>query len=143
MEAPAAREADRDRPAGPVVGGSVQNAARGLLGEIYAGSGPAFLVYLFGRIAEALRRVGQVCIGVRNTSSTDETSPFSFEHVRARIEHALREYEGRFIVIQIPNITSIFYGRDVGYAVERIELDSSLETISPTAVRSKLRGGGS
>lgn len=94
-------------------------------------------------IVEALRRVGQVCIGVRNTSGTDEKNPFSFEHVRAGIEHGLREHEGRFIVIQIPNITNVFYGREVGYAVERIDLDSSLEAISATAVRSKLRGGGS
>jgi hypothetical protein len=89
-------------------------------------------------MVEALKRVGQVCIGVRDTSGTDEKNPFSFEYVRARVEHALREYEGRFIVIQIPNITNIFYGRDVGYVVERIDLDSSLEEISATTIRSAL-----
>jgi adenylylsulfate kinase len=93
-------------------------------------------------MVEALKRVGQVCIGVRDTSGTDEKNPFSFEYVRARVEHALREHEGRFIVIQIPNITNIFYGRDVGYVVERIDLDSSLEAISATVVRSNLLGGG-
>jgi len=93
-------------------------------------------------IVEALKRVGQVCIGVRDTSGTDETNPFSFEYVKARIEHALREHEGRFNVIQIPNITNVFYGRDVGYVVERIDLDASLEAISATVVRSKLLGGG-
>ena len=89
-------------------------------------------------IVEALKRVGQVCVGVRDTSDTDARNPFSFEYVKARIEHALREHEGRFIVIQIPNITNIYYGRDVGYAVERIELDSSLEGISATTIRSAL-----
>jgi adenylylsulfate kinase len=89
-------------------------------------------------IVEALKRVGQVCIGVRDTSDTDARNPFSFEYVKARVEHALREHEGRFIVIQIPNITNIYYGRDVGYAVERIELDSSLEGISATTIRSAL-----
>jgi hypothetical protein len=93
-------------------------------------------------MVEALKRVGQVCIGVRDTSGTDENNPFSFEYVKARIEHALREHEGRFIVIQIPNITNVFYGRDVGYAVERIDLDASLEAVSATAVRSKLGVGG-
>jgi adenylylsulfate kinase len=93
-------------------------------------------------IVEALKRVGQVCIGVRNTSGTDSKNPFSFEYVKAQIEHGLREHEGGFLVIQIPNITNIFYGRDVGYAVERIDLDSSLEAISATVVRSKLLGGG-
>ena len=31
------------------------------------------------------------------------------DYVKARIEHGLREHEGRFSVIQIPNITNIFY----------------------------------
>jgi adenylylsulfate kinase len=89
-------------------------------------------------IVEALKRVGQVCVGVRDTSGTDGKNPFSFEYVKAQIEHGLREHEGRFLVIQIPNITNIFYGRDVGYAVERIELDSSLESVSATTIRSAL-----
>lgn len=92
-------------------------------------------------MVEALKRVGQVCIGVRDTAGTDEKNPFSFEYVKARVEHALREHEGRFVVIQIPNITNIFYGRDVGYAVERIDLDSSLEGISATTIRSALGMG--
>lgn len=95
-----------------------------------------------GLMVEALRRVGQVCIAVRNTSGTDEKNPFSFEYVKAQIEHAMREYEGRFLVVQIPNITNIFYGRDVGYGIERIELDSAIEAISATSVRSKLRASG-
>jgi len=89
-------------------------------------------------IVEALKRVGQVCIGVRDTSDTDGKNPFSFEYVKARVEHALREHEGRFVVMQIPNITNIYYGRDVGYGVERIELDASLEGISATIIRSAL-----
>lgn len=89
-------------------------------------------------IVEGLKRVGQVCIAVRNTQGTDEKNPFDFEYVRSRIEHGMREYEGRFIVVPVPNITSIFYGRDVGYKVERIELDSTLEGISATETRRKM-----
>lgn len=89
-------------------------------------------------MVEALKRIGQLCIGVRDTSGTDEKNPFSFEYVKARVEHALREHEGRFIVIQIPNITNIFYGRDIGYSIERIDLPSSVESISATAIRSAL-----
>lgn len=89
-------------------------------------------------IVEGIRRVGQACIAVRNTQGTDEKNPFDFEYVRSRIEHGLREYEGRFVVMPIPNITSILYGRDVGYTVERIDLDASVEAISATAVRRAL-----
>jgi cytidyltransferase-like protein len=89
-------------------------------------------------IAEGLKRVGQVCIAVRNTEGTDHKNPFSFEYVKSRIDHSLREFEGRFTVIPLPNITHVFYGRDVGYAVERINLDESIENISATSLREKI-----
>jgi hypothetical protein len=89
-------------------------------------------------IVEGLQRVGQVCIAVRDTAGTDANNPFEFEYVRARIEHALREFEGRFTVLAIPNITHIFYGRDVGYIVERIELDTAYHQVSATDIRRRL-----
>jgi hypothetical protein len=92
-------------------------------------------------IVEGIRRTGQACIAVRNTHGIDEKNPFDFEYVRARIEHGLREFEGRFIVIPLPNISHIFYGRDVGYAVERIDLDAAYENISATDVRRRLASG--
>jgi hypothetical protein len=91
-------------------------------------------------IAEGLNRVGQACIAVRDTHGLDENNPYAFEYVRTRIEHGLREFEGRFVIVPLPNITNVFYGRDVGYAIERIDLDSALQAISATALRSKLRG---
>lgn len=94
-------------------------------------------------VVEALRRVGQVCIAVRDTAGTDEKNPFLFEYVRARIDHALREFEGRVQVIAIPNITNVFYGRDVGYGVERIDLDATIQDISATKVRNALKSGHS
>lgn len=89
-------------------------------------------------IVEGLNRVGQVCIAVRDTGGTDASNPLGFEDVRARIEHALREFEGRFSVVSIPNITHVFYGRDVGYVVEKIELDTMLQAISATEMRGRL-----
>jgi len=35
----------------------------------------------------------------------------------------------------VPNITHVFYGRDVGYVVERIVLDDKIESISATHLR--------
>jgi adenylylsulfate kinase len=89
-------------------------------------------------ILEAIGRVGQVCIAVRDTQGTDAKNPFSFEYVRARIEHGLRAHEGKFTVIPLPNITNVFYGRDVGYKIERIDLDQALQQISATKERAKL-----
>ncbi len=89
-------------------------------------------------IVEGIKRVGQACIAVRNTQGTDEKNPFEFEYVRAQIESGLRDQEGRFVVVQLPNITSILYGRDVGYAIERIDLDSALTNISATETRRRM-----
>jgi hypothetical protein len=89
-------------------------------------------------IIEGLRRVGQACIAVRNTQGIDEKNPFDFEYVRARIEHGLKEFQGRFVVVSVPNITNVFYGRDVGYTIERIDLDAAIEEVSATEARKKL-----
>jgi cytidyltransferase-like protein len=87
-------------------------------------------------IEEGLRRVGQVCIAVRDTHGINEKNPLPFFAVKQRIEAALSAYAGRFVVVPLPNITNVFYGRDVGYMVERIVLDEMTEAISATNVRS-------
>ena len=91
-------------------------------------------------VEEGLRRVGQACIAVRDTHKTDDKNPLEFFAVRERIEAALWQYRGRFIVVPLPNITNVFYGRDVGYAVERLILDDATEQISATAIRRDLTG---
>jgi cytidyltransferase-like protein len=86
-------------------------------------------------IEEGLRRVGQVCVAVRDTHGIDEKNPLPFFAVKQRIEAALSAHAGRFVVVPVPNITNVFYGRDVGYTVERIVLDETTESISGTQVR--------
>jgi cytidyltransferase-like protein len=86
-------------------------------------------------IEEGLRRVGQVCIAVRDTHGIDDKNPLPFFAVKQRIEAALSAHDGRFVVVPVPNITHVFYGRDVGYIVERIVLDEATEAISATHVR--------
>jgi cytidyltransferase-like protein len=81
-------------------------------------------------IEEGLRRVGQVCIAVR-----DAKNPLPFFAVKQRIEAGLSAHAGRFVVVPLPNITNVFYGRDVGYTVERIVLDEATEEISATKIR--------
>jgi cytidyltransferase-like protein len=86
-------------------------------------------------IEEGLRRVGQACIAVRDSHGIDAKNPLPFFAVKQRIEAALSSYAGRFVVVPLPNITNVFYGRDVGYTVERIVLDEATESISATHVR--------
>jgi cytidyltransferase-like protein len=89
-------------------------------------------------IEKGLRRVGQVCIAVRDTHHTDSKNPLPFHAVKCRIESALWQYRGRVLIVQVPNITNIFYGRDVGYTLERLVLDEETERISATDIRREI-----
>jgi cytidyltransferase-like protein len=86
-------------------------------------------------IEEGLRRVGQVCIAVRDTHGIDDKNPLPFFAVKQRIEAALSAHAGRFVVVPLPNITNVLYGRDAGYTVERIVLSEATEGISATHLR--------
>ena len=89
---------------------------------------------------EALKKTGQVCIMVRDTGGTDDSNPFDFNFVKEKIEEALiPEYEGKFVVQLVPNITNISYGRGVGYAIEEIVLPEKIQKISATNIRAKMK----
>lgn len=89
---------------------------------------------------EALKKTGQVCIMVRDTGGTDDSNPFDFDFVKEKIEEALLpEYEGKFMVQLVPNITNIIYGRGVGYAIEEIVLPEEIQKISATNIRAKMK----
>src|ERR1700692_1113761 len=94
-------------------------------------------------IEEGLRRVGQVWVAGAGTPGTEAKNQLPFFAVKQRIETALSAYTGRFVVVPLPNITNVFYGRDVGYAVERIVLDEEPESISATKIRSLSAAPGS
>jgi nicotinamide mononucleotide adenylyltransferase len=83
---------------------------------------------------EILKKTGQVQIMVR-TMPKSENNPFEFEEIKKRIEEKLKNYVGKFEVIQIANITNICYGRDVGYKIEEIVLPKEIQEISATKIR--------
>jgi hypothetical protein len=72
---------------------------------------------------------------VRDTHKIGDSNPLPFFAVKQRIEAALSAHAGKFVVVPLPNITHVFYGRDVGYVVERLVLDEAIESISATQVR--------
>lgn len=89
-------------------------------------------------VLEAIARVGQACIAIRDTAGTDSKNPFGFTFVRTRIEAAMAEHMDNIHIIPLPNVTNIFYGRDVGYKIERIDLPDALEAVSATNIRKKM-----
>ena len=66
-------------------------------------------------------------------------NPFTAEQVKEFIKRDLDpEYQGMYEVLLVPNITNIFYGRDVGYKIEQIVLDESTQNISATKIRGEI-----
>ena len=82
---------------------------------------------------------GQVCIVIRDTQGTSEKDPLDVETVMQYIHQDLQEeYSGQYTIYALPNITGVYYGRDVGYKVEKIELGDEIEKISATQLRKEM-----
>jgi len=86
-----------------------------------------------------LEKEGQVLIAVRDTYNTDEKNPFNYVEVVEGIHKKLEnKYRGKYYIMSVPNITGVYYGRDVGYKVEKINLDAQTEAISATQIRKEM-----
>ena len=87
----------------------------------------------------AIVKTGQVCIMVRDCQGWNDSNPFDFEQVAARIRRDLDPlYQGQYTVVQVPNIVNITYGRDVGYVIEQETFDESITDISGTKIRQQM-----
>jgi adenylylsulfate kinase len=85
---------------------------------------------------EAGKRTEQVLLGVRNTYKTSEKDPLKFDEVKEYISKD--SFMDGSMVLRLPNITNIVYGRDVGYKIEQIELSKDIQAISATEKRKEL-----
>jgi hypothetical protein len=84
----------------------------------------------------AIAKTGQVCIMIRDCQGWNDTNPFDFEQVKAFIQRDLDPvYQGQYIVILVPNIVEIVYGRDVGYRITQEIFDAATHAISATKIR--------
>ena len=97
----------------------------------------------------ALQKTGQVCIMYRDVSGVDAgvegqgDNPFDFEDVKENIIKGLSKHgykEGKeYIVIKVPNIIDISYGRGVGYSFTEHDLGKDIHAISATKIRKEMR----
>ena len=85
---------------------------------------------------EAGNRTKQVLLGVRNTYNTSEKDPLTFDQVKQYI--AKDKFMDGALVLRLPNITNIVYGRDVGYKIEQVDLGANIHAISATEKRKEL-----
>tara|TARA_R110000744_G_C19317668_1_gene557309 strand:- start:35 stop:385 length:351 start_codon:yes stop_codon:yes gene_type:complete len=86
---------------------------------------------------KALEKTGQVIIMIRDIPNS-KNNPFDVNQVTKNINESLKEYKNKYVVIIVPNITNICYGRGVGYKIEEIVLPKEIQEISATKIREKL-----
>jgi len=106
----------------------------------------------------ALAETGQVCIMVRNVEGiigqdagagrtlAQDDNPFDFITIRGDIQLALKrhgfDHHVEYLIMQVPNIVDISYGRGVGYTFTEHDLGKDIHDISATKIRAKLREEG-
>ena len=97
----------------------------------------------------ALKKTGQVCIMYRDVEGVDAgvegqaDNPFGFEKVKTKIIEGLSKHgfvEGsEYVIIKVPNIIDISYGRGVGYSFTEHDLGKDIHEISATRIRNEMR----
>lgn len=80
---------------------------------------------------KAHAKTGQVAIMVRDTGE----GWFDQSDVIADLKNHGYEYDRDYIIMTVPNIVNITYGRDVGYKIEQEHLGEEIEKISATKIR--------
>ena len=100
----------------------------------------------------ALAKTGQVCIMYRDVGGVhagiegQDDNPFQFEEVKKNIIAGLASHgfeEGnQYVIIKVPNIIDISYGRGVGYTFTEHDLGEKIHKISATNIRKDMRNKG-
>lgn len=98
---------------------------------------------------------GQVCIMIRSVPEDTEANervpgqddnPFELSMVVARILESLKNagfiHGEDYIVMPVPNIVDISYGRGVGYTFTEHRLSDDITQISGTKIRAEMRKSG-
>jgi len=84
-----------------------------------------------------------ICIMVRDTP-VSEKNPFTSEEVKQNIEEYYSEgvKNGNVVVMVVPNITSVNFGRGVGYDIVEYIPPVEIGEISATKIREQMKNEG-
>jgi nicotinamide mononucleotide adenylyltransferase len=93
--------------------------------------------------SQALNSGKNICIMIRDTP-VSEKNPFTSEQVKQNIEEYYSEgvKNGNVVVMVVPNITSINFGRGVGYDIIEHIPPTEIADISATKIREQMKQDG-
>jgi len=86
----------------------------------------------------ALKKNNQVAILVMDSFNVNKKNPFKFNEVKKKIDNQLKKYKNKYIIIKVPVISEIVYGRSVGYKIRKVNLPKHIQKISATKIRNKI-----
>lgn len=84
---------------------------------------------------KAIKKNNQVAILVMDSQGVGKKNPFSFKFVKKKINENLKKYKNKFVIIKIPVVSEVVYGRKVGYKISKYKLPKKIEKISATKIR--------
>src|SRR3989344_267054 len=87
-------------------------------------------------IETVLKEGKPVVIAIRDTEMSHK-NPYTVSERWNMIQKSLKKYTELVKILVIPDIDEICYGREVGYDIRKIDLDSKTENISGTKTRQK------
>ena len=104
----------------------------------------------------ALAETGQVCIQIRTVpqqedasggrTMTQDDNPFQvmdvIENIKKELAKEGYQYNHEYIIMKVPNIVDISYGRGVGYTFTEHDLGKEIHNISATKIRKQMREKG-
>jgi len=92
--------------------------------------------------SQALNAGKNICIMIRDTPISDK-NPYTSEQVKKNIEEYYEAgvKNGNVVVMVVPNITSVNFGRGVGYDIIEHIPPNEVAEISATKIREKMREG--
>ena len=102
-----------------------------------------------GQVAIMVRDVGGIIgvdAGAGRTNTVQTDNPFDFDTVCRNIEGPLflRGWvcDEDYIIMRVPNIVDISYGRGVGYSFTEHDLGATIHSVSATKIRAEMRERG-
>ena len=83
---------------------------------------------------KTLKNSGQVALLIMDSHNVGIKNPLKFNEIKRIINQRLKKYKKKYIIIKIPTVKEVVYGRRVGFKIKKL-INKKTEHISSTQIR--------
>ena len=83
---------------------------------------------------KTLKNSGQVAILIMDSHNVGIKNPLKFNEIKRIINQRLKKYKKKYIIIKIPTVKEVIYGRRVGFKIKKL-INKKTEHISSSLIR--------